>query len=704
MTTRLNRPSELSPGSPHKLGAHFDGEGTNFAVFSENATQMYLCLFCPETGEETARLPMTEKTGSIWHGYLPKAQPGTLYGYRADGPYAPEEGHRFNVNKLLIDPYTREFHGSFHEDPALLGFESGSIAGDLAFSPDDSADFMPKSVVSDPEDFQPTAEQLGRIWGDDVIYEAHVKGLTQRHPEVPEALRGTYEGLCSPAIIDHLKSLGVTAIELLPVHALRSEGQLTARGLKNYWGYNTVGFFAANPEYFGPDGIQGFRKMVETFHEEGIEVILDVVYNHSAESDQLGPTLSFRGLDNASYYRLLDTQKRYYVNDTGCGNTLNVEHPYVMRMVLDSLRFWVEVMGVDGFRFDLATSLGRQFNGFDPYGAFYSALRQDPVLAGTKLIAEPWDVGPGGYQVGQFPADFCEWNDQSRDAVRKFWRGDENGAQQLASILLGSAAQFDHSGRRAWTSINFVAAHDGFTVADTTRYLEKHNIANGEANRDGHHANFSDNFGAEGDSDDPEIQAKRDRRVRNLLATVFLSQGTPMLLAGDEGGNSQMGNNNAYCQDNETTWIDWVGFDHELKQFVADLTSLRRRLPALRQTRFLHGNLRATDGLKDVEWFGFDGKDPEWHNTRLDRLAVLLRGSAETTQSQMDMAEVFVAFNRSDQQLGLVMPTPTNGRWSKVFDTAKPKQSELSIDGNTIVEPHSISVFATTGDGAENAA
>ncbi len=697
MTLRPNQPVELLAGCPHKLGAHFDGKGTNFAVFSENAEQVFLCLFDQETGAEVHRLKFAEKTGSVWHGYLPDAQPGTLYGYRADGAYAPEEGHRFNVNKLLIDPYTRELSGTFIEDQAILGYEVGSIAGDLSFSTSDSADFMPKSVVSDPAEFAPVAKRLGRGWEDTVIYEMHVKGMTELHPDMPEQLRGTYEGLCTPAILNHLKELGVTAVELLPVHAVRSEGQLTARGLKNYWGYNTVGFFAANPDYFGPNGAHGFRTMVETFHEAGIEVILDVVYNHSAESDQLGPTLNFRGLDNASYYRLLDAQKRYYINDTGCGNTLNLEHPFVIRMVLDSLRFWVEVMGVDGFRFDLATTLGRQREGFDAYGAFYSAVRQDPVLAGTKLIAEPWDIGPGGYQLGQFPADFGEWNDHSRDAIRKFWRGDEHGAQQLASVLLGSAAQFDHGGRRAWSSINFVAAHDGFTTADTTRYAQKHNLANGESNRDGHHANFSDNFGVEGETSDPEIQAHRARRVKNLLTTVLLCQGTPMLLGGDEGGNSQSGNNNAYCQDNETTWIDWSGFDHDLKGFVADLIALRRSLPALRQTRFLHGDKRASDGLPDVEWRGFDGVAPQWHDANLDRIALVLRGSADASDAQADMQEVFLAFNRSDQQLGLVMPDLANGPWTKVFDTAKPAQSELDIEETTFVDPHSVCVFVSKG-------
>lgn len=704
MTPRPNRPTELQPGSPYKLGAHFDGQGTNFAVFSENAEQIFLCLFCEESGTETARLPLTEKTGSVWHGYLPNAKPGTLYGYRADGAYAPEDGHRFNVNKLLLDPYTRELHGAFQVHPSMLGYEADSIARDLSFNTDDNAEFMPKSVVSDPDEFAPTAKPLNRNWDDTVIYEMHVKGMTQLHPDVPEDLRGTYEGLCSPVILEHLKSLGVTAVELLPVHAVRSEGQLSGRGLKNYWGYNTAGFFAANPDYFGPDGIKGFRRMVETFHEAEIEVILDVVYNHSAESDQLGPTLSFRGLDNACYYRLLSEQKRYYINDTGCGNTLNLEHPYVMRMVLDSLRFWVEVMGVDGFRFDLATTLGRQFNGFDAYGVFFSALRQDPVLSATKLIAEPWDIGPGGYQLGQFPASFCEWNDQSRDAIRKFWRGDENGAQQLASVLLGSAAQFDHRGRRAWSSINFVAAHDGFTAADTTRYAQKHNLDNGEANRDGHHANYSENFGVEGETDDPAILAQRDQRLRNLLATVFLCQGTPMLLAGDEGGNSQNGNNNAYCQDNETTWIDWDGFDHDLSQFVGQLIDLRHTFPALRQTRFLHGGERSIDGLKDVEWFGFDGGAPQWHDAQLDRLAVVLRGNSETTLAQMNMAEVFVAFNRSDQQLGLVMPDVTGGGWTKVLDTAKPDRKQLPIRATTVVEPHSICVFASHDGGASHAA
>jgi glycogen operon protein len=704
MSTSADTPVVILAGTPHRLGAHFDGKGTNFAVFSENAEQIFLCLFSGDGKTETARIPLPDKTGSVWHGYLPGAQPGQLYGYRAEGPYEPEHGHRFNVNKLLLDPYTREMHGTFDENPALLGFEQGSVSGDLSFSSTDSAPYMPKSVVSDPAHFEPNAKPLNRGWRDSVIYELHVKGMTQLHPDVPKDLRGTYEGLCSPAILDHLKSLGVTSVELLPIHAMRSEGPLTARGLTNYWGYNSIGFFAANPAYFGPNGIAGFRKMVETFHAAGIEVILDVVYNHSAESDQLGPTLSFRGLDNASYYRLMDSQKRYYINDTGCGNVLNMTHPFVMRLVLDSLRFWVEVMGVDGFRFDLATTLARGANGFETNGSFLSALRQDPVLSGTKLIAEPWDIGPGGYQLGHFPAEFAEWNDTFRDAARKFWRGDAQGAQDLAGGLLGSAGQFDHSGRRAWSSVNFAAAHDGFTLADTTRYVDRHNLANGEGNRDGHHGNHSDNFGVEGDSTDADILKKRKQRARNLLATVFLSQGTPMLLAGDEGGNSQNGNNNAYCQDNPTTWLDWGSFDHELKDFVAKLVKLRHAHRVLRQTRFLHGEARDWDNLPDVEWWGFDGAKPDWHDPGLDTLALILRGNAEAYDAYHAEEELFVAFNRSDKKRGLLLPPAHGGKWAKVLDTAKPKSKVMEVVETTVVNPQSVCVYLLSNSKAPHAA
>lgn len=684
----------FEPGSPSRLGAHFDGGGTNFTVFSEHAEQVSLCLFSQDGAREEMRLPLPERTGAVWHGYLPGVKPGTLYGYRASGPYAPEAGHRFNRNKLLIDPYTREFHGLLTDHTANFGYQHASPEADLSFDSRDSAPFVAKSVVSDPALFPLDAQPLSKGWQDTLIYEAHVKGLTMRHSQVPEALRGTYEGLASPAMLEHLTKLGVTAVELLPVQAIKSEGALAGRGLVNYWGYNTVGFFAPEPRYFGPAGVRGFRAMVDRFHAAGIEVILDVVYNHSAEGDHLGPTLSFRGLDNAAYYRLQDDQPRYYINDTGCGNTLNVTHPFVTRMILDSLRFWVQAMGVDGFRFDLATTLCREADGFDRSGRFLTALRQDPVLADVKLIAEPWDVGPDGYQLGGFPAKVAEWNDRYRDTVRKFWRGDVHGAQELGSALLGTAYLFDKRGRRVWSSVNYAASHDGYTLADTTQFENRHNEANGEGNRDGHKVNYSDNFGVEGPSEDPAIRAQRARRQRNMLATVFLSQGTPMLLAGDEGGHTQHGNNNAYCQDNETTWIDWASLDPELTDFTAALSRFRHKTPILRQMDFLHGATRETDRSKDVEWRGFDGKALNWSDNTMSSLCLLLRGNAESAAGKRLTDEVLLAFNRGDDDLDLLLPPTAPDLWVREIESSEPAQTATPIVAERICVPaHSVSAF-----------
>ena len=694
MTHHAAFSAQIESGTPARLGAHFDGGGTNFAVFSENAQQVSLCLFSPDGAREEMRLPLPERTGAVWHGYLPGVKPGTIYGYRASGPYAPEAGHRFNRNKLLIDPYTREFHGSFTDHTATFGYLGSAPEADLSFDSRDSAPFVAKSVVSDPALFPLDGQPLERGWQDTLIYEAHVKGLTQRHPHVPEALRGTFDGLATPAMLDHLTKLGVTAVELLPVQAIKSEGALSGRGLVNYWGYNTIGFFAPEPRYFGPAGVRGFRAMVDRFHSAGIEVILDVVYNHSGEGDHLGPTLSFRGLDNASYYRLQADAPRYYVNDTGCGNTLNVTHPFVTRMILDSLRFWVQAMGVDGFRFDLATTICREADGFDRTGRFMTALRQDPVLSTVKLIAEPWDIGPGGYQLGGFPAKFAEWNDRYRDTVRKFWRGDAHGAQELGSALLGTAYLFDKRGRRVWSSVNYAASHDGYTLADTTQYEERHNEANGEGNRDGHKVNYSDNFGIEGPSDDPVIRARRARRQRAMLATVFLSQGTPMLLAGDEGGHTQRGNNNAYCQDNDTTWIDWASLDPDQIAFTAALSQFRRDNPIVRQMDFLHGATRPTDRRKDVDWRGFDGKPLNWGDDTLSSLCLHLRGNAESVTGKALSDEVFLAFNRTDADLDLLLPSAAPDLWLREIDTSEAAQASTQIVAERIRVPaHSVSAF-----------
>ncbi|MGE5766807.1 MAG: glycogen debranching protein GlgX [Bacteroidota bacterium] len=469
----------LAAGAPAPLGVTSDGDGCNIAVFSENATRIELCLFSEDGARETARLPLPEKTGPVWHGYLPGLAPGALYGLRAQGPYAPERGHRFNPHKLLLDPYARALTGRVTAVDATLGYDPASPDADLSFSTVDSAAAMPKCIVTAPSEPVPAAERPRRPWDETVIYEAHVKGLTRQWPGLADELRGSVEALAAEPVLEHLTALGITAVELLPVQALVDERRLTEQGLVNYWGYNTIGFFTPEPRYFGPRGLAGFRETVRRLHAAGLEVILDVVYNHSGEGDHLGPTLSFRGLDNAAYYRLQQGQKRFYVNDTGCGNTFNVAHPFVLRLVLDSLRWWVDVIGIDGFRFDLATTLGREAHGFDAAGGFLDAVRQDPILSQVKLIAEPWDVGPGGYRVGEFPAPFAEWNDAFRDGARRFWRGDAHAAQEMAERLLGSAGTFDRDGRRSWSSVNYVACHDGFTLADATAYSEKHNEANG---------------------------------------------------------------------------------------------------------------------------------------------------------------------------------------------------------------------------------
>ncbi len=684
---------EISSGSPKELGARFDGAGTNFAVFSANATQIDLCIFSPDGKTEVSRCPLPDRTGPVWHGYVPGLPAGALYGYRAHGSYAPEQGNRFNPNKLLMDPYTRELHGKWTNKPATFGYEVKSSREDLSFDRRDSAAYVPKSVVSDPSIFRINTDYPDHCWSKTLIYEGHVKGMTMEHPGIMEKVRGTYEGLASDAMLEHLQKLGVTAIELLPVHSFVDDGFLVERKLKNYWGYNTIGFFAPEPRYFGAAGYQGFRNMVQRFHLAGIEVILDVVYNHTAEGDQRGQTLCYRGLDNASYYRLIAGQPRYYVNDTGCGNTLNVSNPYVLRMVMDSLRFWVQGMGVDGFRFDLATTLGREDHGFDPNGGFFDALRQDPVLSRVKLIAEPWDIGPGGYRVGEFPHEFSEWNDGFRDTLRRYWRGDPHSAQELGARLLGSAGQFDKAGRRAWSSINLVTSHDGFTLADVTRYNDRHNEANGENNRDGHNANYSDNCGVEGETDDLEVRRRRTRRQKNLLATMFLSQGTPMLLAGDEISNSQKGNNNAYCQDNAIGWVNWDKEDAEMLDFVSSISAFRREHRSVRQTRFLHGGLRASDGHPDVEWTDFDGTPLQWRDPGLSCLCLTLRCSSEAPAFEPDSDVVFVVFNRDDAAAAVKLPrAPRNFHWIRGIDTSV--ESNLPVceveSGKVLVEAQSV--------------
>ena len=604
-------PDRLQAGRPYPLGATWDGLGINFAVFSAHAEHIDLCLFEPSGRHEIARFPMPEYTDEIWHGYLPDASAGLVYGYRAHGPYDPERGHRFNHHKLLLDPYARGLFGHLHWSDTLYGFRLHSSRADLSFDRRDNASAMMKSVVT-ADSFNWGDDSPPRIpWSDTVIYEAHLRGLTMLHPAVRGHERGTFAGLAHAEVIEHLRRLGITAIELMPVHAFIQDRALEQRGLRNYWGYNTVGFFAPERSYLSNGSHNELRVAVRRLHEAGIEVILDVVYNHTAETDELGPTLSFRGLDNASYYWLEAADRRRPVNDTGTGNTLNLSHPRVLQMVMDSLRYWVSSYHIDGFRFDLSVTLGREAHGYDPGCGFFDALRQDPQLAGVKLIAEPWDVGPGGYQLGNHPPRFAQWNDRHRDTIRRYWRGDPGQRPELAARLAGSADIFSYGGRRPWASINYAASHDGFTLSDVVSYVERHNEANRDSEPDGHPANFSSNWGVEGPTGDPSIEAARARLKRALLATVFLSAGTPMLLAGDEFGRTQQGNNNAYCQDNEISWVNWhlaaSPSGKALIDYVARLIALRREHPILRCKAFLHGKEYPTPDIADIAWFDETG-------------------------------------------------------------------------------------------------
>ncbi|SDW94448.1 glycogen debranching protein GlgX [Roseicitreum antarcticum] len=660
----------VSRGRHNRIGATFDGDGVNFAVFSEHATAVELCLFSPDGTRELARLKLPERTGFVWHGRVPGLVPGQLYGYRAHGPYAPEEGHRFNPHKLLLDPYAKRITGHPRWSDALFGYNTGAKTLDLTYSNRDSARFMPKCVVEDPSFNWGNDSPPAKSASDSVIYEAHVKGFTAQR-DIPHA--GKFLGLASDAAIDHLVKLGITAIELLPVQAFLNDRFLVEKKLTNYWGYQTLSFFAPEPRYLTAGRLNEFQHTVARLHAAGIEVILDVVYNHTCEGSELGPTLSFRGLDNKSYYRLSPDNPRYCINDTGCGNTINIDHPMVLRMVMDSLRYWVEVMHVDGFRFDLAATLAREAAGFQPNAAFFAAIRQDPVLSRVKLIAEPWDIGPDGYQLGAFPHPFMEWNDKFRDGVRRFWRRDPAPAPELAARLTGSAQQFDHNGRGATASINFVTAHDGFNLHDLVSYAQKHNEANGEDGRDGHSANFSDNMGVEGETDDPDIRAARSQRKRNLLATLMLSQGTPMLLAGDEVGHSQRGNNNAYCQDNAITWIDWDSADADLMAFTARLIAFRKAHQILRQKLFLHSRERPTDGKADLMWWHPAGRTmtpADWEDPALSFACVELRKASSTPVYADTEYAVFLAFNAGDAFELTLPPAPEGQRWSRHINTA----------------------------------
>ena len=682
-----NATTALKEGLPYPIGATWDGKGVNFALFSANATKVELCLFDAEGKTELERIVLPEYTDQIFHGWLPDLGPGQVYGYRVHGPYEPKNGHRFNPNKLLLDPYARAHVGEVVWDPAIFGYTLGHPDGDLSFDTRDSAPFVPKSVVVDPNfDWHGQPKRHRIAWDRTVFYETHVKGYTKLHPKVPEALRGTYGGLAVPEVLAHIKAIGVTSIELLPIHSFVNDSQLLEKGLTNYWGYNTIGFFAPDPRYaHEPEqSLREFKEMVSGIHEAGLEVILDVVYNHTAEGNERGPTLSFKGIDNASYYRLLPDQKRYYVNDTGTGNTVNLSHPRVIQMVTDSLRYWAEETHVDGFRFDLGTILAREPNGFDNKSGFLKACSQDPTLGTVKLIAEPWDCGPGGYQVGEFPPGWAEWNDKFRDITRDFWKGAAHAAD-LAPRLLASPGEFDHQGRKPWACVNFVTAHDGFTLNDAVTYAEKHNDANGEDNKDGSSDNRSDNYGVEGPTDDPAIQAVRARQVRNMLATLLLSQGTPMLVAGDEFARTQGGNNNAYCQDSEISWVNWQIEEkgESLIRFVSRLTALRRRFPILRRGRFLTEAYNETLDIKELSWINAGGGEmqgDDWDGAQC--FGLMLDGRAQPTgiRKRGEDATLLLVLNAWQDMVEFKLPSVSGQHWKLLIDTNLSEEDEEKED------------------------
>lgn len=682
------------PGHPYPLGATWDGEGVNFVLFSENATAVEICLFdSPNAAEESHRIRIEECTDHVWHVYLPEVRPGQHYGYRIHGPYDPEAGHRFNPAKLLLDPYAKAIAGSIDWSEALYGYKMGDPQADLSRNDEDNAGHMPKCVVID-QAFTWGGDQLLRTpWDRTVIYELHVKGFTARHPDVPRNLRGTYAGLATPAVVEHLQNLGVTAVELLPVHHFIRDKHLVDRGLTNYWGYNSIGFFAPDSRYATTSAraqhVWEFKTMVKAFHSAGIEVILDVVYNHTGEGSHLGPTLSFRGIDNASYYRLVADQPRYYLDYTGCGNTLNVRHPRVLQLIMDSLRYWVLEMHVDGFRFDLASTLARELHDVDRLSAFFDIIHQDPVLSQVKLIAEPWDLGEGGYQVGNFPAGWAEWNGRYRDTIRRYWKGDGGQVAELAYRLSGSNDLYEGGGRRPHASINFVTAHDGFTLHDLVSYNEKHNEANGEENHDGTDDNLSWNCGVEGPTTKPSIVALRERQQRNMLATLLLSQGVPMLCGGDEMERTQRGNNNAYCQDNEVSWVDWKLNKHQqaLLAFTKSLIQLRQHHPVFRRRRFFQGRRIRGAEVKDISWLRPDGKemtDEDWAKGYVRCLGVRLAGHAieeKDSKGRAVLDETFLMLlNAHHEPRPFTLPAHKPGvRWQPVLDTAVSQGHEKTV-------------------------
>jgi isoamylase len=678
------------PGRPFPLGATWDGEGVNFSIYSERATEVELCLFDDaEATTESERLRLREVTAHIWHGYVPGLRPGQLYGYRILGPYRPEEGLRFNPFKLLIDPNAKAIAGKVNWEAPVFGYKLGGPDGDLTIDEEDDAWGVPKGVVIDPA-FDWSGDRRPDVpFHRSIIYEVHVKGFTKLHPDIPEGLRGTYAGLAHPAAIDHLKKLGVTAVELLPVHDFLDDKRLVDLGLRNYWGYNTINFFAPDARYASSGDLGGqvaeFKQMVRALHRAGIEVILDVVYNHTAEGNHLGPTLSFKGIDNLTYYRTVADDPRFYFDYTGTGNSLNVRDPQVLRLIMDSLRYWVTEMRVDGFRFDLAATLARELHDVDRLSGFFDVIHQDPVISQAKLIAEPWDVGEGGYQVGNFPVLWTEWNGKYRDAVRRFWKGDMGTHAELGYRLTGSSDLYGDDGRKPYASVNFVVAHDGFTLHDLVSYNAKHNEANGEGNKDGANDNESWNCGVEGPTDDPAIVELRERQKRNLLATLFLSQGVPMLCGGDELGRTQQGNNNAYCQDNELSWYDWQLDDrrNSLLAFTRSLIALRQRHPNLHRRKFFQGRpIRGSD-VKDITWFTPDGTEM----TEEDWAAGWLRCFGMRFGEQLGEVDergellvddvLLILLSAHHEPLPFTLPpTPDEDGWELVVDTSQPNPCE----------------------------
>ena len=672
--------NEVWPGKPFPPGATWDGEGVNFAIFSENAERVELCLFDSTGRREIKRIELREQTDLVWHCYLPEARPGLLYGYRVHGPYDPAHGHRFNPNKLLIDPYAKDIIGKLRWGDSHFGYNIAHRLEDLSFDRRNNAGGMPKCRVIDPA-FTWGDDRSPHIpWSDMMVYELHVRGFTKNHPGVPSSLRGTYAGLATAPVIDHLKHLGITSVELLPVHAFIDERPLVDRGLSNYWGYNSIGFFAPDHRYSSTGDVSEFKTMVKTLHSNGFEVILDVVYNHTAEGNHLGPTISFRGIDNTYYYRLSDKDPRYYKDYTGCGNTLDLHQPRVLQLIMDSLRYWVLEMHVDGFRFDLASALARELHEVNRLGAFFDILAQDPVLSQVKLIAEPWDLGEGGYQVGNFPTGWGEWNDRYRDTMRAYWKGDGGLIGEFALRLTGSSDLYDHSGRKPYASVNFITAHDGFTLQDMVSYNGKHNEANGENNRDGNDNNISWNCGAEGITEDAAINTLRAQQKRNFLATLFLSQGVPMLVAGDEMGRTQHGNNNAYCQDNDISWLNWnlSDSDREFLAFAQRVIGLRRKHPVFRRRNFFQGRAIQGSDIMDILWFKPDGSemtDQEWTHDFARCLGVFLGGESMQERDRRGQPihddNVLLLFNSHHEAIPFSLPVLCEGCfWQGVLDTS----------------------------------